>query len=149
MSYFPDPPARSKVVVSLNLENYATKDDLKGATGIDTSSFTKQTDFKKLKQDVETLQNKPHTTDEGTKKELASIKAKFNNFATTYTDDKKRIANDVGDKVSKGELSTEKASLVALINAKASTADLSGDRSCDYAYTTLQQPELHQRIHQR
>ena len=129
MSYFPDPPTQSKIEVSLDLENYATKEDLKGATGIDTTVFTKNVDFNKVKQDVQNLKNAPHTTDEDTKKEIASIKSKFNNFATTYTDDKKRIANDVGDKVSKGELSTEKANLVTLINAKASAADLAADKT--------------------
>ena len=91
MSYFPDPPTRSKVEVSLNLENYATKDDLKGVTGVDTSSFTKNTDFNKLKQDVETLQNEPHTTDDDTKKELQEIKTKIAADETSRAADKKSL----------------------------------------------------------
>ena len=119
MSYFPDPPTRSRVEVSLNLENYATKDDLKGATGIDTTVFTKNVEFNKVKQDVQKLKNSPHTTDEDTKKELASIKSRFNNFATTYTSDKKEIEDDIKARASKTDLSTEKTNLVSLIDAKA------------------------------
>ena len=40
MSYFSEPHF-GKVKIDLNLENYATKADLKGATGIDTSNFAK------------------------------------------------------------------------------------------------------------
>ena len=43
MSYFP-PYGRSKnkIEVELNLSNYATKSDLKNATGVDTSQFAKK-----------------------------------------------------------------------------------------------------------
>ena len=39
----------------LDLSNYATKADLKNATGVDTSSFAKKTDLANLKSDVDKL----------------------------------------------------------------------------------------------
>ena len=41
--------------VALDLSKYATKTDLKNATGVDTSSFAKQTDLANLKPDVDKL----------------------------------------------------------------------------------------------
>ena len=43
------------VKVALDLSKYATKADLKNATGVDTSSFAKQTDLANLKPDVDKL----------------------------------------------------------------------------------------------
>ena len=41
--YYPEPKSLGgKVKVELNLSNYATKTDLKNATGVDTSSFAKK-----------------------------------------------------------------------------------------------------------
>ena len=45
----------SSVKVELDLSNYATKTDLKIATGVDTSSFAKKTDLANLKSDVDKL----------------------------------------------------------------------------------------------
>ena len=56
---------------------------------------------------MEALQNKHYTTDEDTKKELASIKSKFNNYATTYTSGKKKIENSIKEKASITESATE------------------------------------------
>ena len=39
----------------LDLPNYATKADLKNATGVDTSDFAKRTDLANLKSDVDEL----------------------------------------------------------------------------------------------
>ena len=39
----------------LDLSNYATKADLKNATGVDTSDFPKKTDLANLKSDVDKL----------------------------------------------------------------------------------------------
>ena len=39
--------------VELDLSNYATKSDLKGATGIDTSKFVKKVDLSNLKSDID------------------------------------------------------------------------------------------------
>ena len=39
----------------LDLPNYATKADLKNATGVDTSDFAKRTDLANLKSDVDKL----------------------------------------------------------------------------------------------
>ena len=44
-----------KVKVELDFSNYATKTDLKNATGIDTSSFAKKVDLASLKSNVDKL----------------------------------------------------------------------------------------------
>ena len=41
--------------VELDFYNYATKADLKNATGVDTSDFAKKTDLANLKSDVDKL----------------------------------------------------------------------------------------------
>ena len=41
--------------VELDLSNYATKTDLKNATGVDTLSFVKNTDLANLESDVDKL----------------------------------------------------------------------------------------------
>ena len=41
--------------VELDLSNYATKADLKTATGVDTSKFAKKVDLANLKSDVDNL----------------------------------------------------------------------------------------------
>ena len=43
------------VKVELDLSNYATKADLKYATGVDSSDFAKKTDLANLKSDVDKL----------------------------------------------------------------------------------------------
>ena len=57
MSYFPEPCSHSKnkIKVELGLSNYATKSDLKGATGIDTLKCAKETDLANLKSDADEL----------------------------------------------------------------------------------------------
>ena len=51
--FFPEPKSLGgKVKVELDLSNYATKTDLKNATGIDTSSFAKKVDLASLKSNV-------------------------------------------------------------------------------------------------
>ena len=53
--YFPKPKSLgASVKVELNLSNYATKSDLKNATGVDaTSDFAKKTELANLKSDVD------------------------------------------------------------------------------------------------
>ena len=41
--------------VEIDLSNYATKVDLKNATGVDTSKFAKMVDLARLKSDVDKL----------------------------------------------------------------------------------------------
>ena len=54
--YFPKPkPLRANVKVELDLSNYATKPDLKNATGVNISDFAKKTDLTNLKSDVDIL----------------------------------------------------------------------------------------------
>ena len=54
--YFPKPNSLgANIKVDLDLSNYATKIDLKNATGVDTSSFAKKTDLANLKSDVDKL----------------------------------------------------------------------------------------------
>ena len=54
--YFPKPKSLGgKVKVELDLSNYATKADLKNATGVDTSKFAKKADLASLKSEVDKL----------------------------------------------------------------------------------------------
>ena len=54
--YFPEPKYEGgKVKVELDLSNYATKADLKNATGVDTSKFAKKVDLASLKSNVDKL----------------------------------------------------------------------------------------------
>ena len=53
--YFPERKSLGKVKVALDLSNYATKADLKNATGVDTSSVAKKIYLADLKLDVDKL----------------------------------------------------------------------------------------------
>ena len=54
--YFPEPKSSGgRVKVELDLSNYATKADLKNATGVDTSKFAKKVDLTNLKSDVDKI----------------------------------------------------------------------------------------------
>ena len=54
--YFPEPKSLGgRVKVVLDLSYYATKKDLKNATGIDISFFAKKVDITNLKFDVDKL----------------------------------------------------------------------------------------------
>ena len=53
--YFPEPKYLEKVKVELDLYNYATKTNLKNATGINTLSFAKKVDLTSLKSNVNKL----------------------------------------------------------------------------------------------
>ena len=54
--YFLEPKfSGGKVKVKLDLSNYATKTDLKNATGVDTLKFAKQVDLASLKSNVDKL----------------------------------------------------------------------------------------------
>ena len=54
--YFPKPKSLgANVKVELDLSNYATKADLKNATGVDTLDSAKETDLANLKSDVDKL----------------------------------------------------------------------------------------------
>ena len=54
--YFPKPKSfGANVKVELDLSNYATKADLKNATGVDTSKFAEKVDLANLKSDVDKL----------------------------------------------------------------------------------------------
>ena len=63
--YFPEPKSSVGMVkVELDLSNYATKPDLKNATGVDTSKFAKNVDLPSLKAnadklDIDKLKNVP------------------------------------------------------------------------------------------
>ena len=52
--YFSEPKSSGgKVIVELDLFNYATKADLKNATGVDTSKFAKKLDLANLTFNVD------------------------------------------------------------------------------------------------
>ena len=54
--YFPEPKSSGgRVTVELDLSNYASKADLKNATGFDTSKCAKKVDLANLKSDVDKL----------------------------------------------------------------------------------------------
>ena len=54
--YFSEPTSLGgRVKVELNLSNYATRADLKTATGVDTSKFDKKVDLANLKSNVDKL----------------------------------------------------------------------------------------------
>ena len=54
--YFPEPKTfGGKVKVELDLSNYATKADLKNATGVDTSKSAKMVYLSNLKSDIDKL----------------------------------------------------------------------------------------------
>ena len=54
--YFPEPKSLGgKVEVELDLSHYATKADLKSATGVDTLSFAKKIDLANLKSNMDKL----------------------------------------------------------------------------------------------
>ena len=53
--YFPEPKSSRRVKVELDLSNYATKSDLKNATGVDKSKFAKKVDLANLKSDANKL----------------------------------------------------------------------------------------------
>ena len=54
--YFPEPKSFGRrMKVELDLSNYATKADLKNATGVDTSKFAKKVDLANLKSNVDEL----------------------------------------------------------------------------------------------
>ena len=56
MSYYPTYKSSSNnIKVELNLNNYATKDDVKGTTHIDVSSFASKANLATLKTEVDKI----------------------------------------------------------------------------------------------
>ena len=53
--YFLESKSLGEVKIELYLSDYATKTDLKNATGIETSSFAKKADLASLKSNVDKL----------------------------------------------------------------------------------------------
>ena len=54
--YFPEPKSSGRrVKFELDWSNYATKADLKNATGVNTSKFAKRVDLASLKSNVDNL----------------------------------------------------------------------------------------------
>ena len=73
--YFPEPKSlRGRVKIELDLPKYATKANLKNATGVDTSKFATKFDLANLKSnvdklDIDKLKNAPTN--------LSSLKSKI------------------------------------------------------------------------
>ena len=66
-----------KVKVELDLSNYATKADLKNATGVDTSKFAKKVDLSNLISNVDKLEiDKLKNVPSG----LSGLKSKINKW---------------------------------------------------------------------
>ena len=76
MNFFPEPKyLGEKVKVELDLSNYATKADLKNATGVDTSRFAKKVDLSNLISNVDKLEiDKLKNVPSG----LSGLKSKIN-----------------------------------------------------------------------
>ena len=56
LSYFPEPfTSKSKIKIVLSLSNYATKFNLKNATGVFTLQFAKRDDLANLKTEADKL----------------------------------------------------------------------------------------------
>ena len=54
--YFPKPQSHEEnIKVKIDLRNYATKEDIKNITHVDTSSFASTTNFSSLKTEVDKL----------------------------------------------------------------------------------------------
>ena len=54
--YFPKPQSREEnIKVKIDLSNYATKEDIKNITHVDTSSFALKTNLSSLKTEVDKL----------------------------------------------------------------------------------------------
>ena len=54
--YFPEPKSLGgRVKIELDITNYATKADLKNATGVDTSKFAAKFDLVSLKSNLDKL----------------------------------------------------------------------------------------------
>ena len=102
---FPEPKSSGgRKKVELNLFNYATKTDLKNATGVDTSEFGEKVDLARLKSNVEKLDiDKLNNVPSG----LSSLKSKVDKFdigklETTPVDLNKLnnvVKNDVAKKI--------------------------------------------------
>ena len=109
---------KNRVSVELDLTNYATKDDLKGATGIDTASFVKKNDMDKY-LDKTTIQN-----DYYDKKTVDHDFMLKNTVLNDYMD-KKTIENDYlnknkieSDYLNKSTIQSSYASKTELSNTK-------------------------------
>ena len=78
MSYYreSDSHTRDKVNVVLDLSNYATKTELKGTTGVDTSNLAAKTNFIALKAEVDKLDTN----------ELVNVPTSLNNLKTKVED---------------------------------------------------------------
>ena len=79
IQYFPEPKSPGgRIKCETDLSNYATKINLKDATGVDISSFVKKTDLSNLKSDVDRLEfNELKNIPSG----LGRLKRKVNKFA--------------------------------------------------------------------
>ena len=102
MSYYPEPDShiRDKVKVVLDLSNYATKEELEHATGIDTSDLAVKKDFIALRAEVDKLDiNK-----------LINAPTRLNNLKTNLDDldvgklktvpvDLKKLSDEVDNKI--------------------------------------------------
>ena len=79
--FFPEPKSsQGRVKVELDLSNYATKADLKNATGVDIPKFAEKSDLTSLKAnedklDIDKLKNVPNN--------LRNLKSKVDNLDVT------------------------------------------------------------------
>ena len=84
--------------VKLNLPNYATKSDLKNATGVITSNFAKKSDLASLKSDVYELDN---DKSKNVLRHLDSLESKVCDVLKPIPTDLKKLSDVVYKKVVK------------------------------------------------
>ena len=111
--YFPKPQSHEEnIKVEIDLSNYATKEDIKNITHVDTSSFVLKTNLSKLKTEVDKLdidELVPVPTD------LSKLSNVVKNDVLKKTAYNKLVAkidnNDANDFLLKTKYSTDKAEL--------------------------------------
>ena len=97
---------KNKIDVELNLAYYATDSDLKNATGVDTSKFSKNIDLASLKSDADKLEQVPNglnslktKVDKLSVDQLVSVSVDLKTFSDVV--DKEAVKKDMHDELVK------------------------------------------------
>ena len=97
---------KNKIDVELNLAYYATDSDLKNATGVDTSKFSKNIDLASLKSDTDKLEQVPNglnslktKVDKLSVDQLVSVSVDLKTFSDVV--DKEAVKKDMHDELVK------------------------------------------------
>ena len=97
---------KNKIDVELNLAYYATDSDLKNATGVDTSKFSKNIDLASLKSDTDKLEQVPNglnslktKVDKLSVDQLVSVSVDLKTFSDVV--DEEAVKKDMHDELVK------------------------------------------------